>query len=191
MRSIVSLSIAASATFVPAYAFAQSADLLACVDSGYTAEEQTTIDNYVSEYSIDDNSKAQALGQALGRRAKECAGEEAARNTLMMLAQYKFAGLSEDGIKATSPDIVAVVKRIDDDLKKQKKERFMALFEKMVFGNAGSAADSKLNAEEAAWFEKTLTEAPVGATDEQAELIGALLAARILRAKAKEQLAGT
>ncbi|MBV7260112.1 hypothetical protein [Erythrobacter crassostreae] len=188
MRWITTLSLAATAAFVPAQAAAQVTEMLACSDTGYTDAEQATIDRYIANFEIGDDSDTQPLGDALRRRITECAGEGASETTLVMLSQHQFALLSERGIAATRPDVVGVVTRIDTELSQQDNERFMALFEKLVFGGAGPGAGDNLNAEEAAWFEKTLIGEPVGATVEQSELIGGYLAAKLLRDRAVKAL---
>ncbi|MCK0128156.1 hypothetical protein [Erythrobacter sp. F6033] len=190
MRWITALSLVGAFVAMPAHAADNVDDLLACVDTGYTADEQAVLDRYIEEYSINDTEVSQSLGMALRRRVLECTdGGDTSMN--MMLSQHQFALLSQRGIQATRPDVVEVVRRIDTQLSETDNARFMALFEKMVFGDGGPGADENLNANEAAWFEETLIDEPVSATVEQSELIGGYLAARLLRAKAVEQLAGT
>lgn len=193
MRWIYKFSLATFATLIAAPALAQVPDSvsekLACVDTGYTETEQATIDNFVANYSIDDDALAEELGMALGRRTEECVGENADEKTLMMIAQHQFALLSERGIAATRPDIVDVITRIDTKLDPEKRARFMALFDLMVFGDPETGEPRNLSDEDAEWFGLIFVTPPVNGTTEQSELIGAYMAARALRKDAVKQLA--
>ncbi|TRD12443.1 hypothetical protein FGU71_11595 [Erythrobacter insulae] len=189
MHWIKTLSLAGAALSLPTVGHAQTADLIACMEGGYSEADQATIDRYVSEFSINDDSLAQALGMALGTRLEECAGPDAEEETVILLAQHRFALLSEKGIEASRPDVVEVVRRIDTLLSNEDRARFMKLFSIMVFGDPETGKQSGLNEEDVDWFSNVIIDEPVNGSIEQSEYIGAYLAARVLRETALEQLA--
>lgn len=186
IRLTHAIAIAAAALAVPVSA--QTPDVLACMDSGYSPEDQALMDAYVADFSFETMDGSDELAMALGWRATECgAGSLEDDASVMAMIMYRLADLSMKGIAKTRPDIVAVIGRIDTQLPAENRARFYAIFEDSVFAAKDEDQPRAITPEEDEFFSNTILDPPVNGTMEQAEMIGAYLAARILRQEAIDQ----
>ena len=187
MRFLIPAALIAAA--IPAPAMAQTPEALACMETGYSEQEQAVINEYIATFDLESMDGNDALAEALGLRASACAGAEIFDEDLAMaMIQYQFAGLSLRGIETVRPDVVAVIRRIDTDLPADHRARFYSIFETSVFGDPLTGEERAMTAEEDAFFSDTVLNPPVNGTIEQAEFIGAYLAGRIMRREAVKQV---
>ncbi|QFT78117.1 hypothetical protein [Erythrobacter sp. THAF29] len=187
MRWLATLAFLAAFSNAPA--FGQTPEVLTCMESGYTEDQQGAIDAYVAGFDINSMEGNDALAEALGYRAADCAGSKYADDdALMAIIQYQFSLLSLRGIEATRPDIGEVIRRIDEDLEPAARERLFTLFEISVFGDPETGEPRELTLEEDEFFSNAILDPPVSGTVEQAELIGAYMAARVMMRDAVNQI---
>lgn len=187
MRLLASIALAAAITGVPA--LGQTPEVFTCMEVGYTEEQQAAIDAYIAGFNLDSIDDNQALAEALGYRAADCAGTEYADDdALMAIIQYQFSLLSLRGIEATRPDIAEVIRRVDEELDPAARERLFTLFEISVFGDPETGEPRELTVEEDQFFNDAILDPPVNGTIEQAELIGAYMAARVMMRDAVDQI---
>ncbi|MFL0356372.1 hypothetical protein ACI5KX_07805 [Erythrobacter sp. GH1-10] len=175
---------------LPAHAFAQTPDVLACMDSGYSEQQQAAIDRYVNSFDLDTMGTDPQLVEALADRAAVCAGTDYADEASMMaILEHKFAGLSLDGIAATRPDVAETVRRMDEDLDEATRQRLFYLFEVEIFGDPQTGQTRELTVEEEEFFGEAILNPSVSGSIEQAEMIGAFMAARLMQRDAEQRLA--
>lgn len=180
LRTAAFLALAA----ISAPVAAQESDPLACMETGYSPEDQAKIDDYIANFTLDNVDGAKGLGTALGPRLIECVGQDADQATMIQILQHRFGAISIRAISTKRPDVAETVNRINTVLDAEKRERFLAIFRRMTLGN--TAGDQTITAEEEEFFGDVLIAPPVNGTEEQAEMVGALLAAQMLQSDAVE-----
>lgn len=187
MRPLIPIALLAALVTTPASG--QTPEVLACMDNGYSEDEQAVIDNFVATFDLDTLGSDEALAMVLGEKAADCAGEDFADDdALIAIIQYQFARLSLAGIDATRPDILEVMRRIDSDLEPAARTRLFELFEISVFGDPATGEKRELTLEEEKFFNDAILDPPVSGRLEQSELIGAYMAGRVMMRDAVEEI---
>jgi hypothetical protein len=173
------LALAMAATAMPAQA--QWNDTLACMETGYSAEDLATIEQFKRTFDLENGAADERISIVLANRAEACLdGLEWTDKDLEMLLIYRLSALSLEALTSQRPDVAELIRKIDEELEYDKRERLYELVKNGMVGDLSTGEVRELTYQETMFIGITMLSPPIEATEEQAGFIGGFLALKVL-----------
>lgn len=165
-------------------ALAQAGDGLGCMDRDYDAPDQAALDNYLDTFDLMSptfTADSMALVGLLSERIEACTTEQGwseAQGDQAFL--YKFGSLMRDAQGLRNPRVVELDRRIREDIPSAERDRLYAIMRETLFGDLTGAPTREPTLEEIAFIDAILKSPAVNATDDEAEVLGGYMSARMV-----------
>lgn len=154
---------------------AQAADNIGCIESGYSAQDQASLDDFVAGFTIEtfeDPKPPAIIKDVLGKRAKVCAAQYGWSDDAAIAAlTMQISALSERGLRRSLPEAAAVVDRVDTDLSVDDRKRFWGIVREL-----GSETNEQINDDDSMFFGQSIMMLGADGSEKMSGEIGVLLA---------------
>ncbi len=172
---------------------ATAAENLECINGGYSAAEQATLDNFVANFSMETWGKGgppSEIRAVVGDRAKACAksyrwSPEATHQAML----FKLASIGLAGVENNGPLSTDQIRLLESAMTADDKMRIRAIFDGMEKAQReGQSLDAPTRSADL-FIGKLILRAGIPGSPENARAAGGWVAAKALRGRYAESFA--